>query len=1553
MTSSPIPPASPIPPSPSFPPHPPQPVRRASTSSVTIPIPGKSILKKPPPPPTGLLSRITSGMGVGGMSMGGLGKFFGGGNTANNTNQNLPTGSSSSDPPDRSSTGTPPPDPALKRAHFILPHMAVVYPISSNAPPRTPTTQMEKKAIEERERERRKRVVSGETSSTPSSQSESSASSEATTPSIAASGNEYRYGLQSEPRPPPNGGVWWNMDKVEAFYKECCVACDEPPDPAISRALLRYSSSSSSTTLTTLSTNATTTPTTASLTPITTTTVSTSTNNGPAPRTLDLTGVSLTPIQAEILADVLSIEWGLRTLVLCESNLDPIVLKPILHALLLNNTLIYLSVASNAGLAAKTLAGKGMYGLSLGSGLKGPGSVITGGGATGWVVLEAYLARSNLKVLDLSKNVLDKKAMEGVVRGALGMQEGATSSTSHPPPSELQDSNLKSSPTLISLTLDSATLKSGALDVLARAVRSSSSLRTLSLRNCRIGSMGSRGGIAVSLMIRDWPDTVVGSSGQVQSTIGMTTPTPSATSSASSSGTSTPTSLPATTGSINRNRPATLTNLDLINSPPATPTMLSSALPRNSPLPPSSAKPPVSSTTSKPLRPPPRHPPMNEHPPTHPSTAKGAGSNMQTTYTPYIPRSKRAVPTAPSAPPTPTPSSPSINSLRSAVNGLGLNTPPMSPMTPMTPTLTTVSRRGGVTAASTPGADPVAGVVKSIVHGHEHAGQVVGAQPVPPSVAALKSASATLLSQVRALDALPRIGSLRTLDLRGNELRNHISYLAQVLKRNRTLKTLNLQDNKIDPKALAVLAEALKYNAALEELDLGRNPCCGVVVSASSLASATAASGVGGMNSTLSRTSTTSSSNSSSSGSSSFYNSYTPSSMSSSAYRSINTPSSATPSSSSIHQNPNHHPGNNANANINLGLEGIHALRLALALNTTLTRLSLSATHLGDAGAIALAEWMGEYRGLRWLDLTRNSAEELGVGAGVGGAGSGSGSGSGLGVGLGEAGVMALAQGVKVNRTLRCLDVEVPPGVEGYARLSREILNTCIRNVEASAKEQQQRQEEEQDESMMMDGGLVGEPGGNADLEEAKMEWRVTKDPVHRARDCVVALKTHLDKEDAPLDSASAKGETLLRRCQTALDGLAGVVSGMLDSSFESAAKEEKMREVLELSDELSMLIDAVKEGKKGGKSRDVGGAQVQTGRDEAGTRDAENKEDTSEAQNGPREKPNLRVNVPSKQNADSASAPASGDMASTAATATATHNATFAITDSPTSASPVNADEDFSPIAPSRSDKGKARAPPEPVRHEPVLSPTAALLRNGVRGATSLGGVVALELAESEDGMSETEGEIGDDYGDGGDGDGDEVGEPEAGVRSRNWVAEEGEVFRKGNALLGPEEMEGEYAGEELRRELLEAMVERPAPRRLDDVDDYEAPLAMPSPLVGSAPSTPLLSPATPSTPSMLSSSSTPLAPLPEDTVSNGFPFNSPGVSRSGGTTPTQELVSASVSPRPYVARTRSSSSSSQTKSANSGLVQEITPAVEEHGQPRAYISRRRSNESVARVGQ
>ncbi|KAJ3732765.1 hypothetical protein DFJ43DRAFT_1179950 [Lentinula guzmanii] len=198
-------------------------------------------------------------------------------------------------------------------------------------------------------------------------------------------------------------------------------------------------------------------------------------------------------------------------------------------------------------------------------------------------------------------------------------------------------------------------------------------------------------------------------------------------------------------------------------------------------------------------------------------------------------------------------------------------------------------------------------------------------------------------------------------------------------------------------------------------------------------------------------------------------------------------------------------------------------------------------------------------------------------------------------------------------------------------------------------------------------------------------------------------------------------------------------------------------------------------------------------------------------------------------------------------------------------------------PSSPRRKDKGKARAPPEPVRHEPVLSPTAVLLRNGVRGSE----VESESGEEGNDGGGEVERE---------DGDASSgnvwYGEAEAGVCRRR------QSFPGGNALLGPEEMEGEYDGEELRRELLEAMVERPAPRSLpiDDPDEYGSILT-PSPLSPTSTpisSTPLSTPLTPVIPppassltpssSLFAPATTPLVSLPEHAV----------VTVHSGTTPT-----------------------------------------------------------------
>ncbi|KLT45309.1 RNI-like protein [Cutaneotrichosporon oleaginosum] len=88
-------------------------------------------------------------------------------------------------------------------------------------------------------------------------------------------------------------------------------------------------------------------------------------------------------------------------------------------------------------------------------------------------------------------------------------------------------------------------------------------------------------------------------------------------------------------------------------------------------------------------------------------------------------------------------------------------------------------------------------------------------------------ASLALQRSVRALDGVERIGRLVTLDLKSNDIRNGVTYIAQVLKRNRTLRVLNVSDNKLDASGLVALAEALKYNSTLETLDMSSNPCCG------------------------------------------------------------------------------------------------------------------------------------------------------------------------------------------------------------------------------------------------------------------------------------------------------------------------------------------------------------------------------------------------------------------------------------------------------------------------------------------------------------------------------------------------------------------------------------------------------------------------------------------------------------------------------------------------------------------------------------------------------
>lgn len=82
----------------------------------------------------------------------------------------------------------------------------------------------------------------------------------------------------------------------------------------------------------------------------------------------------------------------------------------------------------------------------------------------------------------------------------------------------------------------------------------------------------------------------------------------------------------------------------------------------------------------------------------------------------------------------------------------------------------------------------------------------------------------------------------------------------------------------------------------------------------------------------------------------------------------------------------------------------IATLRTAFTLNFGLKRLFLSDTDLSSEGAICLAEFLPEAKSLIHLDLTENYEIDI-------------------------AGVMALAVSLRMNTSLRCLDLNVPVSV--------------------------------------------------------------------------------------------------------------------------------------------------------------------------------------------------------------------------------------------------------------------------------------------------------------------------------------------------------------------------------------------------------------------------------------------------------------------------------------------------------------------------------------------
>ncbi|KDQ23487.1 hypothetical protein PLEOSDRAFT_1098225 [Pleurotus ostreatus PC15] len=548
--------------------------------------------------------------------------------------------------------------------------------------------------------------------------------------------------------------------------------------------------------------------------------------------------------------------------------------------------------------------------------------------------------------------------------------------------------------------------------------------------------------------------------------------------------------------------------------------------------------------------------------------------------------------------------------------------------------------------------------------------------------------SQALLDKVRALDALPRLGALRTLDLKGNDLRNGVSYLAQVLKRNRTLKVLNLSENKLDVPCLVYIAEAL--------------------------------------------------------------------------------------------------------------------------------RLFLSSTSMTSAGAIALAEFLPESTSLLHLDLTENN--------------------------LDIASVMALRSGLRANHTLRCLDLNVPPSDEEFARMCRDILNSCIRNTEEAEKSTQ---------SGLTNGSLGKSTGKGvwSMIEESELARSIRLgegsktdgDVLPRARTMIAQLRASISPDPLTLPPPVSLHDLITQ---------AKIIASELTTLIEGTGDPSRMEELFTLNDELTELMARVPSPGK----------------------------------------PSLKLVGLSPELSP-------GDIAKWTA-----HSNGTVITNGSLHGSPI-AEEDEpdeeEEVSTPRIDKGKAKADPVPEEPEKVLSPSLSL--SMTEGDTD----------EEDISQFLAEGDV----------DAALITSPTI-DRSRFLVEEEGEVFRKGTVLLGPEEMEGDYAGEDLRKELLEAMVERPPPRPLLDEYGLEMNVHTPQPEAEVPPVSP--SPVSPSQerPSprpyiSRRSSASSIMSLISPTLPPGKPDLEPVANANGMGSPTirsPTILSPNLpslaSPRPYAPRRGSASS-------------------------------------------
>jgi hypothetical protein len=171
------------------------------------------------------------------------------------------------------------------------------------------------------------------------------------------------------------------------------------------------------------------------------------------------------------------------------------------------------------------------------------------------------------------------------------------------------------------------------------------------------------------------------------------------------------------------------------------------------------------------------------------------------------------------------------------------------------------------------------------------------------------------------------------------------------------------------------------------------------------------------------------------------------------------------------------------------------------------------------------------------------------------------------------AGVMALAVSAKMNTSLRCLDINIPPNDPDFAHLSQEILQSCVRNTELAQQMANQRGAQTTIAQPMLKSTVVK---ALANQQQQQQQHAIESIAAQRHPS---SLATRRKPENPSAITAGETFKRILSSTEETCKVLRDLISEDEQRKIRMLQEERKVPMVMECSELVRELLDQVKAG--------------------------------------------------------------------------------------------------------------------------------------------------------------------------------------------------------------------------------------------------------------------------------------------------------------------------------------------------------------------------------------